>query len=140
MKKTAILLTIFIVISSVSFAHPGRTDSNGGHYNRSTGEYHYHDGSSSGSYSFSDSSTETINSYTYEDWEKEQEYNKLERQVSQYKEELEQAGYNSITDISNKLQEKESEISNLWSLFIVIFIIGIAIAYNVGVNKKINAK
>ena len=25
-------------------AHPGRTDSNGGHYNRSTGEYHYHHG------------------------------------------------------------------------------------------------
>lgn len=25
-------------------AHPGDTDSNGGHYNRSTGEYHYHHG------------------------------------------------------------------------------------------------
>ena len=25
-------------------AHPGRTDSNGGHYNHSTGEYHYHHG------------------------------------------------------------------------------------------------
>lgn len=25
-------------------AHPGRTDSNGGHYNRSTGEYHFHHG------------------------------------------------------------------------------------------------
>lgn len=26
------------------YAHPGRTDSRGGHYNRSTGEYHYHHG------------------------------------------------------------------------------------------------
>lgn len=25
-------------------AHPGRTDSRGGHYDRSTGEYHYHHG------------------------------------------------------------------------------------------------
>ncbi len=28
----------------VSFAHSGRTDASGGHYNRSTGEYHYHHG------------------------------------------------------------------------------------------------
>jgi hypothetical protein len=28
----------------VAYAHPGRTDGSGGHYNRSTGEYHYHHG------------------------------------------------------------------------------------------------
>lgn len=27
------------------FSHSGRTDSDGGHYNRSTGEYHSHNGS-----------------------------------------------------------------------------------------------
>ena len=27
-----------------AYAHSGGTDSNGGHYNRSTGEYHYHHG------------------------------------------------------------------------------------------------
>jgi hypothetical protein len=27
-----------------AFAHGGRTDDNGGHYNRDTGEYHYHHG------------------------------------------------------------------------------------------------
>lgn len=31
-------------LSTTVFAHPGRTDSNGGHYNRKTGEYHYHHG------------------------------------------------------------------------------------------------
>ena len=30
------------------FAHPGETDANGGHYNRKTGEYHYHNGGSAG--------------------------------------------------------------------------------------------
>lgn len=47
-------LLIVILISSQSFAHPGRTDANGGHYNRKTGGYHYHGGghsSSSNSYS-----------------------------------------------------------------------------------------
>jgi hypothetical protein len=43
---------IIIVVASVMilcmpilvFAHPGRTDSDGGHYDHSTGEYHYHHG------------------------------------------------------------------------------------------------
>ena len=46
MKKLKILLiiAIFLLIPLVALAHSGRTDSNGGHYNRSTGEYHYHHG------------------------------------------------------------------------------------------------
>lgn len=51
MKKCIYVLSIIvmsiIILYSVTFevkAHPGRTDSNGGHTNRSTGEYHYHHG------------------------------------------------------------------------------------------------
>ena len=47
MKKKAVFLFILIIlllIPVLSFAHPGRLDSNGGHYDRSTGTYHYHDG------------------------------------------------------------------------------------------------
>lgn len=50
-KKTfyIICLLIFTLILTLNvFAHPGRTDSNGGHYDRSTGEYHYHDGEHAG--------------------------------------------------------------------------------------------
>ena len=48
MKRNALrILSAFIIsttlIGSVS-AHPGRTDSSGGHTNHSTGEYHYHHG------------------------------------------------------------------------------------------------
>lgn len=40
-----ILCTLFISFSLTTiYAHRGRTDSSGGHYNRSTGEYHYHHG------------------------------------------------------------------------------------------------
>lgn len=35
---------LFFILPTVAFAHPGRTDGNGGHYNRSTGNYHYHHG------------------------------------------------------------------------------------------------
>lgn len=41
-----ILAVFFLVFSILSYdfgdAHPGRTDANGGHYNRETGEYHKH--------------------------------------------------------------------------------------------------
>ena len=44
MKKLILFFLCLIMCVVVSFAHPGGTDSNGGHYNRSTGEYHYHHG------------------------------------------------------------------------------------------------
>lgn len=47
MRKFSLLLVLLLCslyISTPVFAHPGGTDSNGGHHNRSTGEYHYHHG------------------------------------------------------------------------------------------------
>lgn len=46
MKKLCfVLLLLFaLLLPSVSLSHSGGTDSQGGHYNRSTGEYHYHHG------------------------------------------------------------------------------------------------
>ena len=46
MKKAILLLflALFLIPSIAVYAHSGGTDSNGGHYNHSTGEYHYHHG------------------------------------------------------------------------------------------------
>lgn len=44
-RLLSLLLAVSLLITPV-FAHPGRTDSAGGHYDRSTGEYHYHHGHS----------------------------------------------------------------------------------------------
>lgn len=46
MRKVALfLLTIILALAIVpAYAHSGMTDGNGGHYNSSTGEYHYHHG------------------------------------------------------------------------------------------------
>lgn len=46
-KKIILLassLILFLFTTFTAFAHPGRTDSAGGHWNHSTGEYHYHHG------------------------------------------------------------------------------------------------
>lgn len=45
--KIFILITLLFIFSNLYtdiYAHSGRTDSSGGHYNSSTGEYHYHHG------------------------------------------------------------------------------------------------
>lgn len=46
MKKILLLFLCLLLLSScsVAYAHTGGTDSSGGHYNRSTREYHYHHG------------------------------------------------------------------------------------------------
>ena len=47
LKFSLILISIIVIIlgsCAVVFAHPGKTDSAGGHYDRSSGEYHYHHG------------------------------------------------------------------------------------------------
>ena len=44
-RSLALLLFLCVLLSALTlsvFAHPGRTDANGGHWNHSTGEYHYH--------------------------------------------------------------------------------------------------
>ena len=41
-KFLAVMLVL--VFASVSLAHPGRLDAQGGHTNKETGEYHYHKG------------------------------------------------------------------------------------------------
>ena len=44
MRRLLSLLLLLSLLITPVFAHPGRTDENGGHWDRSTGEYHYHHG------------------------------------------------------------------------------------------------
>ena len=66
MRKFIILLFSVFVLLALSItvsAHPGRTDSNGGHYNRDTGEYHYHNGEYAGQNQDNDT-----NDYSYSEF------------------------------------------------------------------------
>lgn len=48
--KISLFLSVYIFIISgmIVYAHSGRTDANGGHWDRSTGTYHYHTGEYTG--------------------------------------------------------------------------------------------
>lgn len=43
-RGLALFLLALLLFPSSAYAHPGKTDENGGHYDYSTGEYHYHHG------------------------------------------------------------------------------------------------
>ena len=44
MRRFVPFFLLLLLIPALALAHPGKTDSKGGHYDRSTGEYHYHHG------------------------------------------------------------------------------------------------
>lgn len=87
MVFVAFILSLSI-FAQVAYAHPGRTDSNGGHTNSSTGEYHYHHGYDAHShydvdgdgvvdcpYDFDDQTDHSTNSVSSEDngtWSKKE--------------------------------------------------------------------
>lgn len=43
-RKFSLCIIMALLLLTVASAHPGRTDSHGGHYDSATGEYHYHHG------------------------------------------------------------------------------------------------
>ena len=44
LKRFSIAVILILALASISFAHPGKLDANGGHTDKETGEYHYHKG------------------------------------------------------------------------------------------------
>lgn len=84
-------------------AHPGRTDSNGGHYNRSTGEYHYHHG-------YPEHQHENgICPYSFED----------------------KTGQNAGAENNKETKQKEKEMGENFMVYVFIFI-AFVIAFVVG--------
>ncbi|MEE1046971.1 MAG: YHYH domain-containing protein [Clostridia bacterium] len=77
--KIICIVVLCILLSAIIVsAHSGRTDSNGGHYNRSTGEYHYHHGYSAHEHYDMDGDGIKDCPYTYDTYDKKTNYNNSE--------------------------------------------------------------
>lgn len=142
MKKIISLLIIFIGLFTISFAHSGRTDSSGGHYNRSTGEYHYHHGYSAhqhynGICPYESSITtsqedESIVISTEE--EGEEIIDNYEKQIEELQEEVRNKD-ETIEELNGDIEEKNNKIEQLkddkgtlhFIYWFVIICMGIAI-------------
>lgn len=147
MKKKVVLI-IFVIIALIkpcSLAHSGRTDGYGGHYNRSTGTYHYHTGAYSGEYTApveeggiridknkyaSQSNSETKLKVNMNDT---RDFNAITEENDRLKTEVE-TKRNSINNMNNKIKEQEAKIGELedsktWLHIIYITIIIIMLIY-----------
>lgn len=72
MRKILIVAVCIVAVCALSFsivayAHSGKTDSNGGHWNHATGEYHYHHGYSAHQHYDMDGDGDSDCPYNFED-------------------------------------------------------------------------
>ena len=65
--KLLVVLALCLCLSVTVFAHPGKTDSQGGHTDHSTGEYHYHHGYSAHQHYDSDGDGDLDCPYDFDD-------------------------------------------------------------------------
>lgn len=140
MKKIVLLFIVFVICSSVSFAHPGRTDSNGGHYDRSTGEYHYHnDGYIEESSMDNDQNgalkLNSDESYLQREIENKQNtINSLQEQMYSKQSTISKLN-NTITEKNEEMKKMETTQKFMGIGFIFVFLFGICVSYNIGKNK-----
>lgn len=139
-KSILIIMSITLLINTFSLAHSGRTDAYGGHYNHSTGTYHYHSGSYSGEYTgpveeggvkIEDvEETEDIPKINMNDTS---DINNIISDNNNLKKELE-SKRNSIVNMNNKINEQREEINELknskrWIHIVYLVIILIMLIY-----------
>ena len=148
MKKAFVLIVFFIVlISSVCvYAHKGRTDKYGGHYNRSSGTYHYHSGkyADTGEYTapieeggkkiededVQEETTRTLE-ITSDEAYYEAKIKELEDKIEKLEKEKEEQE-TVLEDKDDKIENMQGDVEDAWITSIVLMGISIFIAYNVG--------
>lgn len=109
-RKIIFIFIICVSLFSISFAHSGKTDSNGGHYDRSTGEYHYHNG-------------KELRNIELEDNKKNEEYKKIQQSKQ------ENIIQNNTKKIDNKNENEHSTNDGNFIMIILIIIISIFILW-----------
>lgn len=139
-KIVLIILVIILGMQPYSLAHKGRTDGYGGHYNRSTGTYHYHDGSYSGEYTAPvEEGGVRIDEAAKDEYEltvnknDTRDFNAIIDENDRLKTEIE-AKRNSLSEAQEKIKEQETRIteledSKIWIHIIYISIIIIILIY-----------
>ncbi len=118
-KKVLIIMSLILLINTFSLAHSGRTDAYGGHYNHSTGTYHYHSSYYSGEYTgpVEEGGVKVDDVKKTEDIPKvntndTRDINQIIIDNNNLKKELE-SKRNSITNMNNKINEQKEEINEL---------------------------
>ena len=124
MKRIFCIIIIVISMFTITYAHSGRTDSSGGHYNRSTGEYHYHHGYSAHQHNADGSCPYEVTDETSTEPETTQELvvvdssedsneiKELNKKIITLEEQID-AKQQTIGKLNNEIDEKFNEIEQL---------------------------
>lgn len=136
MKKIIISAILFyLLVATIVYAHPGRTDLNGGHYDRSTGIYHSHNG---GTYykSNKEPSNNEKQNVTFEELLEEsrketifEDYKRLSANFDEKSKEVS----NLKENIVELIAEHKSVIKRLLICFFTILILCMFVCYNLGI-------
>lgn len=128
MKKKNKIKNIFIFIIllhllfiSTASAHPGRTDSNGGHWDHSSGTYHYHTGEYAGQSSSSSSSSEKSS------WEKYKEERQSNTTIK----------YENSTKTTNVQDNDSSLCTSILTILAILFFRHALYYSNPAINRRI---
>lgn len=140
MKKNLVLFfMLFLAITNnYSLAHSGRTDEYGGHYDHSTGTYHYHNGSYSGEFTapVEEGGTRIDNSNEQNDklTVNRNDTSNIDSILLENARDEINRKIESIQELNNKINEQEKEIQSLkedkrWLHIIYIAIIIVMLIY-----------
>lgn len=146
MKQKIILITVLILtfMNTFSLAHQGRTDRYGGHYDHSTGTYHYHNGSYSGEFTapVEEGGTRIDNSNEQNDklTVNRNDTSNIDSILLENARDEINRKTESIQELNNKINEQEKEIQSLkedkrWLHIIYIAIIIVMLIYG---HKHLN--
>lgn len=165
MRKIILLFLYFISISFIIYAHSGRTDSYGGHYNRSEGTYHYHNGQYAGTGEYTkpveeggtkigsnylqayngdatigteEDGEDILREYTSQIEELQSELTGKDETISDLKAKLESGNSEDkqiIEEKEEKIDELKEQQNTMFWYYIIFYLISIFIAYRVGKDK-----
>ena len=116
--KTILFFSLLIyILVGYAYAHSGRTDANGGHYDRSTGEYHYHN----------DGTTSYGNELIIED-DNDSSSSWYEYKINRLNDNLE-SKQNTIDKLNKEIKELKQKIEDteVWNCIFIGTIIGLTI-------------
>lgn len=139
LPKFLFAIALCLILPVVVFAHPGRTDSSGGHYDRSTGEYHYHHGYPAHEHSDMDGDGILDCPYLFEDKtgssSRETEPTRKPTESPQNRIELTENNTESKKDATPK-RDNENDIFIGCGIVLVFFIVAYGVSYIVDAIKR----
>lgn len=134
MRRIVFFLTIlFLCAPLVAFAHSGGTDANGGHYDKSTGTYHYHHGYSAHPH------TGGVCPYAYEDRTGSYSRPSTGSDSGNYGGHNSPSNSSSVPDVQHSsvsAVDPEHRSSKLWILSIIPFLLIVAFSFWLSSRKR----